>query len=646
MLFSPRLVLLRRKMGGVVHVVHVRDEGGSRQRWCDHDRIGVTAVTPGFDPGGTDGADCVVVDDGDGVDATAVVRRVRATRSVPVVVRAPADAADARPLVFGADGDAHLADGPPRDWHDPAAFAPFLLSVAGDGADGMAKTDALHDAAMELVYCDSETEVFEYAVEAASNLLELEQSAIYTLEGSKLVPTATGGSPVIPEPEAATFDLDQGVLGHVYRTGESVVVGDARDHEVAEPTADAIRAGVCVSLGEIGVFIAIDDEPDAFDERDRTLLEILAAHVRTAVDRIRTRAGIERERDRFAALFEHVPDPLVVAEPTNEGPRIRHANPAFESTFGVAAADVEDEVVRDVIGLAPDGERIDVPADGHTVEEIRREADGGVRTFLFRGFPVEIGGEVRHVAFFTDVTEQKRRRRELEGKTERLEEFTSIVSHDLRNPLGVARGWVEQGLDRPELAERALEEVDVSLDRMESLVDDLLALAREGWSVDGKIPVEARPLVQRAWDGLETGEATLRVEWDGTVAADRDMATELFENLFRNSVEHGSTKSRSSESPDDPAEHGSPNRSGGTDGVTVTVGTLPGEEGVFVADDGPGIPPEVRESVFEMGVTTDDAGTGLGLAIVDRIAEAHGWDVSATESDTGGARFEIRFGER
>jgi signal transduction histidine kinase len=76
--------------------------------------------------------------------------------------------------------------------------------------------------------------------------------------------------------------------------------------------------------------------------------------------------------------------------------------------------------------------------------------------------------------------------------------------------------------------------------------------------------------------------------------------------------------------------------------VTVRVGRLDDREGFYVADDGPGIPPAERGSVFEQGYTSQEEGTGLGLAIVERIADAHGWAVAVTESDAGGSRFEIR----
>jgi signal transduction histidine kinase len=114
-------------------------------------------------------------------------------------------------------------------------------------------------------------------------------------------------------------------------------------------------------------------------------------------------------------------------------------------------------------------------------------------------------------------------------------------------------------------------------------------------------------------------------------------------------VEHGST-SPCSPAREDAAEHGSTSpRSGtredavehGDDAGSVTVRVHDTPDGIAVADDGPGIPPEEREGVFGPGYTTAHAGTGFGLAIVREIANAHGWSASVEESDDGGARFVI-----
>lgn len=77
---------------------------------------------------------------------------------------------------------------------------------------------------------------------------------------------------------------------------------------------------------------------------------------------------------------------------------------------------------------------------------------------------------------------------------------------------------------------------------------------------------------------------------------------------------------------------------GGHD-VSVSVGTM--ADGFYVADTGPDIPESDSEAVFEAGYSTSEEGTGFGLRIVEQIADAHGWEVAVTDSEEGGARFEI-----
>jgi len=221
----------------------------------------------------------------------------------------------------------------------------------------------------------------------------------------------------------------------------------------------------------------------------------------------------------------------------------------------------------------------------------------------------------------------KQYRERLEERNERLEEFTSIVSHDLRNPLNVAQLRLEQA--RQGTAGDHLDAVATAHDRMESLIDDLLSLARHGRPVEDAQPVALAALVDSCWTTVATDGATLDNEATGRIVADESRLRQLFENLFRNAVEHGSTSSQSG--TDDAADSGS--------GVTITVRTLP--DGFAVGDDGPGIPADERDQVFEQGYSTQQDGTGFGLTIVDRIAAAHGWTVSVAESEAGGACFEF-----
>ena len=223
-------------------------------------------------------------------------------------------------------------------------------------------------------------------------------------------------------------------------------------------------------------------------------------------------------------------------------------------------------------------------------------------------------------------TEQLRERTdELERKNERLDEFASVVSHDLRNPLNT----LELSL---ELAERTGEEDHFercyrAVDRMDSLLEDVLSLAREGQEVDDLELVDLETVAREAWLTVETAGGELIVETSLTLRTDSGRLKQLLENLFRNSVEHGST------SPDS-GMRGSDGRN-----VTVTVGDLDG--GFYVEDNGPGIPEADREKIFDAGYSTAGGGNGLGLRIVEQVVEAHGWSIRATDGTEGGARFEV-----
>jgi len=228
--------------------------------------------------------------------------------------------------------------------------------------------------------------------------------------------------------------------------------------------------------------------------------------------------------------------------------------------------------------------------------------------------------------------ERERRAAQLTRERNRLDDFASLVSHDLRNPLTVALGRLDVVRERYDGNSDHIDTIEASLERMDTLIEDLLVLSRSGnQSVDPK-PHVLEEVATAAWEATGTEDATLRVS-DGETAFHGDPVSvqRLFENLLRNSVEHGST-SPDSQTRQDAVAHGGPD-------VTVTVGAL--SEGFYVADDGPGIPRDERDQVFDSGYTTSDDGTGFGLRIVRDILDAHGWDITVTESDDGGARFEI-----
>lgn len=199
-----------------------------------------------------------------------------------------------------------------------------------------------------------------------------------------------------------------------------------------------------------------------------------------------------------------------------------------------------------------------------------------------------------------------------ELSVDRSAEVASILSHDLQGPLQLARGHLElaEATGNPEHYEK----IGAALDRIEALADDLVMLLRTEERIGDLETVELEHAVRRAWTTVATPKATLNVREDMSIAADRSTFQQLLENLFRNAIDHAG------------------------DAVTVAVGVH--ETGFYVEDDGPGIPPDHRDAVFEWQCSTAGR-SGLGLSIVQRIVSAHGWRIDIREGTLGGARFEI-----
>lgn len=223
--------------------------------------------------------------------------------------------------------------------------------------------------------------------------------------------------------------------------------------------------------------------------------------------------------------------------------------------------------------------------------------------------------ETLFAALLTRMLEYELQEQHLMDRIERLDQFASILSHDLRNPLNVAQGHLsiaaeETGRERIEIA---MEE----LDRMESLIADVLTMARQGYTTDELEEISLESIAENCWQSVETSEADLIVETDLQFYADSNCVSQLFENLFANAIEHGGSE------------------------VTIRVGSLPGKEGFYVEDDGPGIPEVDRHRVFETGYSTGEHGIGLGLSIVEAIVSAHDWTIRITNARPDGARFEI-----
>ena len=367
--------------------------------------------------------------------------------------------------------------------------------------------------------------------------------------------------------------------------------------------------------------VVADSATDYVDLARRVDETALGARVADAAERHRDRARREAERRRARTLLDISPDAILVSVDDE----YVYANPAAVDLF--EADDADDLVGLRPIDVIPSRGRqtvanvIDaIQAGERVVDQTRRsivtlEGNRVVVEVTGRGFVW--GGERSVVATMRDVTERERLEEELRERNERLEEFASVVSHDLRTPLTTARGSLE--LAGEAVSNEHLDWATRSLDRADRIVEDLYSLAREGREIGPTVPVDVATAVEAAWDvvGGETAGAELVLgEGDlGTVVADENRFRQLLENLLGNAVEHA--------------------------GPDVRVRVAATERGFAVEDDGPGVPAEVRDRAFERGVTTREAGTGLGLALVATVADAHDWDVRLADASTGGTRVEV-----
>jgi signal transduction histidine kinase len=299
-------------------------------------------------------------------------------------------------------------------------------------------------------------------------------------------------------------------------------------------------------------------------------------------------------------------DPVIVLD---DDDRVREYN--------TAAGDLFPELeVGEQIDTAAPGIIEQLAADDGVVEVDRV---GGLRYYQLASNPFTADlNRLGQVITLTDITDREQYRAELERQNERLEQFANTVSHDLRNPLNVATNRLE--LLRDEVDSEHLDAIADAHARIEELIEDILTLARQGQPIGETEPVKLSAIAEQCLEVMTTADADLVVEGETTLIADPHRVQQLLENLFRNAIEHGG------------------------DDVEIRIGPLDDGAGFFVADDGGGIAPEERTDVFESGYSTATDGTGFGLAIVSEVVDAHGWTVRVTESDAGGARFEIRDG--
>ncbi len=394
-----------------------------------------------------------------------------------------------------------------------------------------------------------------------------------------------------------TPDLEADRFGEYW---DSFSVGETRRSESIHQRLDTDET---IPVDTVTTHISIDGEE---------------LHVGTIQD-ITERKEREQALQMYREAVEQAGHAVVV---TDTDGTIEYVNPAFEEITGYD----REETLGETPALLQSGEHghefyQDLWAtilDGEVWEgEIVDERKNGEELVIEQTIsPITEDGEITHfVAINHDITERKRQKRELKRQNDRLETFGRTVAHDLRNPLSVMEGYLDVARQADDPCD-AHDQIQNAVDRMEELIEELLALAEQGKTVLDPVPASTEDVAVTAWANVDTAQMQLEVTDDAQLMMDDCRVVQLFENLFRNAREHAGET------------------------AAVRIGSL--TDGFYVEDTGPGIPPDKRDAVLKSGFTTSKDGTGFGLAIVTQIADAHDWTVAITDGSDGGARFEFR----
>lgn len=326
-------------------------------------------------------------------------------------------------------------------------------------------------------------------------------------------------------------------------------------------------------------------------------------------------------------IFDSMVEGLLLLD---ERGRVQLANRAFTVLFGLTA-DIRGRTIMEAFRLH---ELADLVRSLDTQKQVlgfEMKLPGPEERWLQINAAVILNDQACRqgtVLVFHDLTRLK----QLENARK---DFVANVSHELRTPLSLIKGYVETLLDgardNPETATRFLQTIDRNAERLKRLIEDLLTISElESGRVQLKLqPVALAPVVAQVladFKGRAAAKSVTLVNQapDLPVRADPDRLEQVLGNLVDNAIKYGHTNG------------------------TVTVGGRAlngGQVEVFIRDDGPGIPPEALERVFERFYRVDKArsreqgGTGLGLAIVKHLVQSHGGKVWASSEVGRGATF-------
>lgn len=475
---------------------------------------------------------------------------------------------------------------------------------------------ALNRTGMAFLQTQTKTEVAEIAMDAASSSLSLPIAGIWFYDDA----TETL-EPVVQTPELAAAVGPQPTLerdskaGHVWQAGEASIFEKPLSEHYPEDTR--ISAEMLFPLGEFGVLAVPVTDERLYHPEQVTMAHLLATNVERALTQADREMALRAEKRFFSESIDTVDDLIFTIDESNT---LIRWNKMVESVHESVADDGGPPALENLFATCDTDTPIAQLTEAFDTGKSRLTTEigtqGDKRMFQFQASRMQLPSQdgCCLVVVGRNITALAQKQQELRHHNERLEKFSSVVSHDLRNPLQIATGHLQFLKDEvPEEKSSHYNAVDNAHGRMLELIEDLLALAKRGNQATDISWLDLETKADSCWEVVQSSEASLNTNVGRLIKADGAQLKHLLENLLANSVRHG-----------------------GSD-VTISVGTT--DDGFYIEDDGVGIPESKRDDIFNTGYTTDDDGTGIGLMIVKDIATQHGWEITVSESDAGGARF-------
>lgn len=480
----------------------------------------------------------------------------------------------------------------------------------------------LNNTGMALMQSRSKEEVAEITVQTAREILTMpltgiwfhdeegDDDTLHPVRQSDRADDILGQQPELP----ATS-----VVAEVWREGEPRIFEGLSDSAGRYPDEAEIENEMVFPLGKHGVMVVPVTDHRLYRDEDINMAQLLATNAERALNQTEREARIRAEKRFFDTAINTVDDLFFAID---EDANLIRWNDQVTEVNG-NDSDYLGSPTLDDIFQADDQKKIahgiteGFETGGSKVKATIQTTDGS-QTYEFKSARMEHPNkdETYLITIGRNITQLEEKQTALRRQNERLDKFSRVVSHDLQNPLQIASGHFS--LLRDDITEDRADNADAierSHTRMKDLINDLLTLAQQGERATDIRTLELTEVAESSWDVIQTRDATLNLPDNGEIDADRSQLLHLLENLMSNAVTHG-----------------------GED-VTVTVGKL--DTGFYIEDDGSGIPGNHQDEIFDTGFTTSDDGTGIGLMIVTDIADQHGWEITVTDSDAGGARFEF-----